>query len=745
MDRVVWVAASPRGDSDDVRSVVSAALEVGFDEIVLFQPDASLQRLGRFSPILLKDSTFFLGDVEVGRLATIRSAKDEAPVRGLRGATKNVVIRPEPWKVIPLENLIAFFQGSGTRLLVEVHDVTEAKLAFETMEVGAGGIFLTTSSRTEIRAVRALLESFQQDIRLIRAKITGTRGLGLGDRVCVDTCSLLRRGEGLLVGNTSAGLFLIHAETIETGEVAARPFRVNAGPVHAYIYLPGGPTKDLSELRAGDDILAVDSEGRARSGGIGRGEIQRRPPLLVELRLDEIVDLGPNTIRHLAKSLGEHAIATNRSPGQGGAQRRGGAPRSALMKEICGQRFAYVDLELEEDGAGLDVLARVAHDHGTRVILSHPFAQAVEVHRASETLEACAAPGDIAKVVTPVADFEAAIQLIDVARVRTDRPRPMILIGTGPAGMVTRALADALDQEIQYASWGNAAAPGQLPLATAARLRGREPIILGLVGHPLEHSLSPLIHETALAALHLPAVYLPFDIPLESLDQFLLAVDRLRIRGFNVTHPLKESLAQRVDELDADAERLGAVNTVVVQDSWTVGHNTDVYGFRVSLRALGLRVGDRTALVVGAGGAARAVVHVLLREGASVQVTNRTIARAEALADSFDDLVAVVPMETLQRAGPWDLLVNATPIGMKGAVAPGLPVPEAIVAKAAFVYDLVYNPTATPLLQAAQRLNRPGTSGLDMLLHQAAKAFELWTGQSSPFDAMRRAAKEALR
>ena len=483
---------------------------------------------------------------------------------------------------------------------------------------------------------------------------------------------------------------------------------------------------------------AAEAERQARIA-LGKGAD------LVELRLDEIVDLGPKTIRHLAKSLGEHAIATNRSPGQGGAQRRGGAPRSALMKEICGQRFAYVDLELEEDGAGLDVLARVAHDHGTRVIVSHHFAEAVEVHRASETLEACAARGDIAKVVTPVADFEAAIQLIDVARVRTDRPRPMILIGTGPAGMVTRALADALDQEIQYASWGNAAAPGQLPLATAARLRGREPIILGLVGHPLGHSLSPLIHETALAALHLPAVYLPFDIPLESLDQFLLAVDRLRIRGFNVTHPLKESLAQRVDELDADAERLGAVNTVVVQDSWTVGHNTDVYGFRVSLRALGLRVGDRTALVVGAGGAARAVVHVLLREGASVQVTNRTIARAEALADSFDDLVAVVPMETLQRAGPWDLLVNATPIGMKGAVAPGLPVPEAIVAKAAFVYDLVYNPTATPLLQAARRLNRPGTSGLDMLLHQAAKAFELWTGQSSPFDAMRRAAKEALR
>lgn len=465
---------------------------------------------------------------------------------------------------------------------------------------------------------------------------------------------------------------------------------------------------------------------------------------LVELRLDEIADLGPATIRHLAKSLGEHAIATMRSHGQGGAHRRGRFPRSALMKEICTQRFAYVDLELEEDDAELDALAGVAHERRTRVIVSHHFAGAVDVDRTSEVLEACAARGDIAKVVAPVDNVDAAIQLVDLARTKTDRSHPIVLIGTGTAGMVTRVLADSLGEEIQYASWGSAAPSGQLPLATAARLRGREPIILGVVGHPLEHSLSPVIHETALAALHLPAVYLPFDVPRDSIDRFLLAADRLRVRGFNVTHPLKESVAERVDELDADAERLGAVNTVVVQDGWTVGHNTDVYGFRVSLRALGLRVGDRTALVVGAGGAARAVVHVLLREGATVQVTNRTIARAESLVDSFDDSVAVIPMEALPRAGPWDLLVNATPIGMKGA-APGLPVPETIVAKAAFVYDLVYNPTATPLLHAARRLNRPGTSGLDMLLHQAAKAFELWTGQSAPFDAMRRAAKEALR
>src|SRR3989440_5960249 len=190
MARVVWVGASPRGDADEVRSVVSSALAVGFTEIVLSKPDESLQRLGRFSPILLKGTTFVLSDTEIGRLATIRSPKDEHSVRAMRGATKHVVVRLEPWKVIPLENLIAHFQGSDTRLLVEVHDAAEAKLVFETMEVGVHGILLVPSSPNEIRAVRGLLESVREEVALVRAAVISIRPIGLGDRVCVDTCSL---------------------------------------------------------------------------------------------------------------------------------------------------------------------------------------------------------------------------------------------------------------------------------------------------------------------------------------------------------------------------------------------------------------------------------------------------------------------------------------------------------------------------------------------------------------------------
>jgi 3-dehydroquinate synthase II len=282
MDRPVWVGAFPRKNNGVVRSLVSAALEAGFDQIVLMEPDPSLQRLGRFSPILLTGESFSFDEEVIGRLATIRSARDEATVRALRGTTKHVVVRTEDWKVIPIENLIAHFQGSGTRLFVEVHHAAEAKLFLEAMEVGVDGIFLTPSSSAEIRAVRALLESLRTNVALVRGTVAAIRPLGLGDRVCIDTCSILRTGEGMLVGNSSSGLFLIHAETIESGYVAARPFRVNAGPVHAYVYLPDGATKYLSELRSGDEVLAVDADGRARSVIVGRLKIERRPLLLVE-------------------------------------------------------------------------------------------------------------------------------------------------------------------------------------------------------------------------------------------------------------------------------------------------------------------------------------------------------------------------------------------------------------------------------------------------------------------------------
>jgi len=489
-------------------------------------------------------------------------------------------------------------------------------------------------------------------------------------------------------------------------------------------------------------IAAVVLAGNARDAERDARAALSRGADLAELRLDHLDRLDSGVVRSLSVAVGPRAIATLRSPNQGGLRSPAG-DRGGLLREIAAQRFAYVDIELEADGARAEEFRKAAKQHRTGVIVSHHFAKPSDLSDVQDSVEACSAIGDVAKVAVPVASIESVIQLVDLMRSRASRKARTVIIGTGIPGTMTRALADDCGQEFQYASWGPRVVAGQLPLPSAKRLRGRTPIVLGLVGHPLGHSLSPAIHEAALAALDLAGVYLPFDVERDSLDALLQGADRLRLRGLNVTIPHKESIAERLDELDGDAERLGAVNTVVFGDGWTKGHNTDVFGFRLSLRSLGLRVGDRKALVVGAGGAARAVVDVLLREGAKVQVASRNPKRSESLADAFDKAVEVVPIEQLARRGPWDLLVNATPVGAEG-FSDGVPVPESVLAKAGFVYDLVYNPPNTRLVAAAKRLGKPATSGLEMLLHQAAKSFELWTAQAPPIEAMRRAAKEAL-
>lgn len=490
-------------------------------------------------------------------------------------------------------------------------------------------------------------------------------------------------------------------------------------------------------------IAAVIAAGNAAETERQARAALRKGADLVELRIDALHHPNLGDLRRLASAVGAHAIATLRSPAQGGSRGPEGGARHALLQEMCKLGFRYVDIELETDTAHIEAYGKAASKHHQDIIVSHHFDTPAEVSDAADALEACIGLGDVGKVALPVSDVDHAAQFVELARNQGLQSKRYVLIGMGAAGMLTRALAEDVKQEIQYASGNRATAPGQLALETAVRLKGKDPFVLGLVGHPLAHSLSPQIHEAALGALHLPGVYLPFDVEASSLETLLRAPERLKLRGFNVTIPHKEAMAELMDELDGDAEALGAVNTVVLENGWAKGHNTDVYGFRVSLRALGLRLGERKALVVGAGGAAKAVVHVLLREGARVQVTNRTPARADALADAFDETVEVVPLEELAGEGPWDLLVNATPLGTSG-LEPGLPVEEPVVKKAKFVYDLVYNPPETPLLQVARRFQIRGTSGLEMLLHQAAKSFELWTGKSAPFDAMRRAAKEAL-
>ena len=185
--------------------------------------------------------------------------------------------------MIPIENLIAAFQKTKTKLLVEVTDPNDAGLFLKTLEIGADGVALNTTSAKHIHALRKTINDLEvEDVKLVPAKITAVKPLAMGDRVCIDTCSILDVGEGMLIGSQSNGLFLVHSESVESEYVDTRPFRVNAGPVHAYILSAKEKTRYLSELKVGDEVLAVDDTGSTRPVVLGRVKIEKRPLVLVE-------------------------------------------------------------------------------------------------------------------------------------------------------------------------------------------------------------------------------------------------------------------------------------------------------------------------------------------------------------------------------------------------------------------------------------------------------------------------------
>ena len=200
--------------------------------------------------------------------------------------TRYIIVIATDWKVIPLENLIADLQPQDVKIIAGITDATEAKLALETLEHGSDGVLVDTDDPSEIKKIAEIREkSEMKPIKLTSATITRVKPVGMGDRVCIDTCSLMKPGEGMLIGSQSNGLFLVHAESEESPYVAARPFRVNAGAVHAYVKV-GEKTRYLSEMEAGDDVLIVDKDGRQKKAIVGRVKIEKRPLILVEAKVE---------------------------------------------------------------------------------------------------------------------------------------------------------------------------------------------------------------------------------------------------------------------------------------------------------------------------------------------------------------------------------------------------------------------------------------------------------------------------
>jgi len=256
------------------KGLVTLALESGVDGIIV--PRAQVDSVAALARCRV------LADEDVTTIALSAKADEEdAAARLARGET---VVLARGWEIIPVENLLA----QSDDVAVEVADLGEARLAAGILERGVATVVVLPEGAGELKSIVADLKLSQGCMDLAPAVVTAVENVGLGHRVCVDTMSMLRRGQGMLVGNSSAFTFLVHAETEHNEYVAARPFRVNAGAVHAYAQMPGDRTTYLEELRAGDEVLIVSADGSTTVATVGRLKVEARPMLLVRARVGDV-------------------------------------------------------------------------------------------------------------------------------------------------------------------------------------------------------------------------------------------------------------------------------------------------------------------------------------------------------------------------------------------------------------------------------------------------------------------------
>jgi len=353
MTRTVWVKADDSvGDWEARKRRITTAIEAGADWVLVDEDD-----VGRVRDLGVIDVAAFLSDADVvdgggetaeadaafvgkggegdgtidlpddfagsADLTTLRRRDDRAQGAYIRvlgteyeafaesaaTAADITVVIGEDWSIIPLENLIARV-GDETHLVAGATTAAEARTAFETLELGADGVLLDTDSPEEIRgAVEARDAAERESLELTTATVTAVEATGMADRVCIDTGSLMDDAEGMLVGSLSRGLFFVHAETAESPYVESRPFRVNAGAVHAYVRNPDGGTNYLAELSSGDEVQVVDRDGATREAIVGRVKIEKRPMFRIQAEVE--TNDGVDRVETLIQNAETVKVATS--------------------------------------------------------------------------------------------------------------------------------------------------------------------------------------------------------------------------------------------------------------------------------------------------------------------------------------------------------------------------------------------------------------------------------------------------
>lgn len=327
-NKFAWIV-TPDLPWDDRKEMITTALESGISYVLDLEYGDKIRKLGNVNIISNSDDAdIYLvgvdgeGDGSIDLSENLADSKDLANAKKAKNAGKTVcayikitdklheqlavklgpivdyiILVGTDWTVIPLENIIADLQKVDVEIIAAVVDKDGAKLALETLEHGTDGVIFEANDFAKIKEIaQEVVDASKIKYDLKIATITNVKSLGSGDRVCVDTTDMMKPGEGMLIGSYSKSMFLVHSESLESEYVASRPFRVNAGPVQAYVMVPGNKTRYLSELVAGDEVLIVNTEGETRTAYVGRSKIERRPLILIEAEYEG------NTIRTLLQN-----------------------------------------------------------------------------------------------------------------------------------------------------------------------------------------------------------------------------------------------------------------------------------------------------------------------------------------------------------------------------------------------------------------------------------------------------------
>lgn len=454
---------------------------------------------------------------------------------------------------------------------------------------------------------------------------------------------------------------------------------------------------------------------------------------MFEVRGDFISDLDLLTI---LRARTRPIVFTARSASEGGKMKDEDPRRRNLLMEAVRRGFDYVDVEYRS--GFFDVMTEKA---GKGLIVSFH-----DINGTPHDLETlydgmCRTGADVVKIAVSPRSMADVGRLMELVRRHANAKPPLIAIALGPLGALTRIVGPKYGAPFVYASAGRGqeAAAGQIPAEEMDTVYGVKAIgpktrLYGLVGGDVIHSLSPAIHNRGFLETGWDAVFVPLQA--ESLAAFFQAFPHLGLSGFSVTRPYKVEMVGRMHAVDATVAQCGSVNTVTVHESGQLhGTSTDGLGVITPLRKRG-EIRGKSAMILGAGGAARAAAMALEERGARVRILARNREKAVEVGSQVG--CAAGDLNVLLNA-EWDILINATPVGGRSLAEQSL-VPKALLKKGATVLDMVYDPLETRLLREAAEAGCTVIGGFEMLLAQAAAQFEVWTGQEAPVDAMRSAA-----